>query len=158
VNKTERYDRVPTASQSRILVLLLLLLFGFQSLAGTVHYRWINERGEPVYSDRPPPKGTEYEVVSTDSSLVRRVDAETGAVPRKIEPTVTNDFEPVDTRADVVEKNPEYCARAQENLRLIDISPRIKLRNDQGEVRFLDDDERAVERQKAEEAIEAYCE
>jgi hypothetical protein len=97
-------------------------------------------------------------VVSTDTSLIRTVEAEAGAVPKKVAPTPGNEFQPVETKAPMMEKNPEYCARAQENLRLIDISPRIKLRNDQGEVRFLDDEERAAERQKAVDAVAAHCE
>jgi hypothetical protein len=125
---------------------------------GETFYRWEDDRGRPVHSDRPPPKGVDYEVVSTDTSLIRPVEAEAGAVPKKVAPTPGNEFQPVETKAPMMEKNPEYCARAQENLRLIDLSPRIKLRNDQGEVRFLDDEERADARQQAVDGIAAHCE
>lgn len=142
-----------------LLVTTAVIVFGYTSTASAeTYYRWVDDRGQPVHSDRPPPKGTEYEVVSTDTSLIRSVEADAGAVPKKVKPTPSNEFEQVETKAPMMEKNSEYCARARENLALIDRSPRIKLRDDQGEVRFLDDAERAVERQKALDGIAAHCE
>ena len=126
--------------------------------ADETYYQWIDDKGRPVHSDRPPPKGVEYEVVSTQSKLVRPVDAETGAVPKKIEPTPGNDFNPVQSGAPAVAKNPEYCDRARENLSRLDTDARIRMRDEQGEVRFLDEQQRAVERQKALDSINAYCE
>jgi len=141
-----------------LLATTVIVLGHISAASGETFYRWKDERGNPVHSDRPPPKGIPYDVVSTDTSLIRRVQAEAGAVPKRVTPTPSNDFKPAETNTPMMEKNPEYCARAQENLRLIDTSPRIKLRNDQGEVRFLDDEERAVERQKALDGIAAHCE
>ena len=109
-------------------------------------------------SDRPPQDGVEYEVISTSSSMVRKVESDEGAVPLKVKPTESNKFEPVNTKKTAIEKNPEYCARAQDNLVQLDTRARIRLRNDQGEVRYLNEEERAAEREKALSAIEAYCE
>ena len=141
-----------------VLATVALTLGFITSASAETFYRWNDERGNPVHSDRPPPKGVDYEVVSTDTNLIRQVEAESGAVPKKVKSTPSNEFEPVDTNPPMLEKNSEYCARARENLKLIDESPRIKLRNDQGEVRFLSDEERAIERQKALDSIAAYCE
>ena len=141
---------------SLILVALLLPLSG--ASAGETLYRWLDDRGNPVNSDRPPPKGVDYEVISTSSSMVRKVDSDEGAVPLDVKSTVGNDFEEVDTRKPRIEKNPEYCARARDNLEQIDSSARIRLRNDEGEVRFLSEEEKLAEREKAIGAIDAYCE
>jgi len=126
--------------------------------AGTEYYRWKDANGNPVNSDRPPPQGIEYEVISTGSSLVRPVEPNTGAVPKTVEPTASNSFEPVDTSRLQVEKNPEYCARARENLNQLDTHARVSLRNEQGEVRILTPEEKEAERQKALNSIEAFCE
>ena len=137
---------------------VLLIISSLSANAGRDYYRWMDERGNPVHSDRPPPKGVDYEVVSTGSGLIRQVDAEEGAVPAKTEPSVGNEFERVDTeQTQVVKKNPEYCKRAQDNLMQIDSHARIRLRNDQGEVRILSEEEKSAEREKAVLAIEAYC-
>ena len=119
----------------------------------------MDERGNPVHSDRPPPKGTDYEVVSTGSSLIRQVDAEEGAVPAETEPRVGNEFERVDKeQAQVVEKNPEYCRRARENLATLTTTARIRVRNDQGEYRYIDEEEKEIQRQRARDSIAVHCE
>ncbi len=77
---------------------LLLLVAGFIAMASPVsqagesHYRWNDKWGNPVHSDRPPPKGIDYEIVSSGTSLVRRVDSTEGVVPARIEPSIDNDF------------------------------------------------------------------
>lgn len=121
-------------------------------------YRWVDDRGNPVNSDRPPPKGVDYQVISTNSSMVRPVDAEEGAVPLQVKPSPSNDFDPVDASPPKIEKNPEYCQRARENLETLDLNVRIQMRNEEGEVYFLTEDERAIQRKKALDSIEVNCE
>jgi hypothetical protein len=135
-----------------------ILISGYLPTAyAETYYRWKDDRGNPVHSDRPPPKGTAYEVVSTQSSLVRPVEPEKGAVPKKVQPTVSNDFEPVETKKAMIEKNPEYCSRAKQNLATLDSSARIRLRNDQGEYRYIDEEEKANQRQQALDTITVHC-
>jgi len=130
-----------------------------KAIAGTNHYRWIDERGEPVHSDRPPPKGVDYEVITTGSGLTRRVEAEEGAVPAEVVPRVGNEFEQVNNeQIQVVKKNPESCKRAQDNLATLTTSARIRVRNDQGEFRYLDEEEKEIQRQKARDTIAIHCE
>ena len=141
-----------------VLAATVLTLWGAYASASQTLYRWIDEQGNPVNSDRPPPTGVEYEVISTDSSMVRKVESEEGAVPLKVKPSVSNDFDAVNTEKPAIEKNPEYCARARENIVQLDTKARIRLRNDQGEIRYLNEEEKAIEREKALASIEAYCE
>lgn len=125
--------------------------------AGEAYYRWVDERGNPMHSDRPPPKGTDYEVITTGSSFKREVSAQEGAVPLEVEPTPSNEFE-VSKESTAIKKNPEYCARARDNLAQLNTKARIRTRNDQGDVRYLSEEEKTAERTKAQEAISAYCE
>ena len=141
-------------------MLLLALVAALPSAAaGTTHYRWTDDRGNPVHSDRPPPKGTDYEVITTGSSLVRRVSGDEGAVPPETMPRVGNEFDQIDMEAPKeVEKNPEYCERARKNLEALENANRIRVRNDQGEMRVLSDEERDAEKIKAQDAIAVHCE
>ncbi len=101
-----------TITGALILATALLTLSSFGANASEIVYRWKDADGNPVNSDRPPPQGTEYEVISTKSSMVREVDANEGAVPLKVKPTVSNEFKPVDAKKPAVEKNPGIlCAR-----------------------------------------------
>lgn len=131
---------------------------GFSAHAGSTYYRWQDDRGNPVHSDRPPPAGIPYEVITTGSSLVRQVDAEEGAVPATTEPTVSNDFEPVNTSKTPVKKSPEQCQRARENLETLNTKVRIQVRNDQGELRPLSEEDKEIQRQQALDVIAAHCE
>lgn len=127
-------------------------------MADNNHYRWIDDRGNPVYSDRAPPKGVDYEVVSAGSGLKRVVEAEEGAVPPEVEPRVGNEFNQVDSvAAKRSKKNPELCERARNNLEALTSSEQVKVRNDQGEVRLLTPEEMEVQRQTAKAQISVYC-
>lgn len=149
--------RVATTCALALTIAASTLLGSFATAAGQVVYRWTDERGNPVNSDRPPPKGVDYEVISTSSSMVRPVDADEGAVPLEVKPSPDNQFEPVNSSRPKIEKNPEYCQRARENLETLDLKVRIQMRNEQGEVHFLTEEERAAQREKALNAIEVYC-
>ena len=145
-----------TVSASTVATALFALLVSYATADETV-YRWQNERGNPVNSDRPPPVGIAYEVISTGSSMVRKVDANQGAVPLNIKPTPSNDFEQVDTAAPKTEKNALYCERARDNLVQIDTHARIRMRNDRGEVYYLSEKQKVVEKEKTLAAIKAHC-
>jgi hypothetical protein len=141
-----------------MLAVFCLIVMSFTAAADNTHYRWIDERGQPVHSDRPPPAGTDYEVVSTGSSIVRKVSGDEGVVPAETMPRVGNQFDQIDMEAPKeVEKNPEYCERAQKNLEALQNATRIKVRNDQGELRFLSEEERQAEMIKAKDAIATHC-
>ena len=136
---------------------VLLLTHIGVSAAESVHYRWTDSRGNPVHSDRPPPKGVPYEVVSTGSNLVRKVKPGVGAVPATTEPSPGNEFEQVNAKPTPVKKNSEQCRRARQNLETLNTKKNIQLRNDQGELRTLSDEEKAIQRKKAEDAIAVHC-
>lgn len=145
------------------LMLLLALTVGVPAPnadAASTYYRWKDERGRLVVSDRPPNDANiEYEVVSQRSSLVRRVRPGEGAVPPEVTPRPGNRFEQVDTDEPTVEKNPEACARARTNLETLNTSARIRIRDpDTGEFRYLTEEEKVTQRERAEETIQVHCE
>ena len=143
---------------SKLLFATMLVIAG-HSYAENAHYHWNNERGESVYSDRPPPEGVDYEVVSTSSSFKRSVTSDEGAVPLETEPSAGNTFNKVDTaQADQLKKNTELCQRARTNLESLTSSAQVKIRNDQGETRLLTPEEIEVQKQTASAQISVYCE
>lgn len=133
-------------------------LYSVASYSGSVHYRWLNERGDPVHSDRPPPKGIDYEVVTTGSGLKRVVSAEEGAVPKEVNPRVGNEFSQIDAaEKQRSKKNPELCSRALKNLEALTGETKVRIRDDQGEERFLTEEEKIIEREKAKAQKSVYC-
>ncbi len=138
-------------------VWVVLFLTGSATFAESTYYRWQDARGNPVHSDRPPPVGTPYEVISSGSNMVRKVDADEGAVPATTQPTVRNNFEPVESIKTPVKKNAEQCKRARENLETLDTKVRIQIRNDQGELRPLNEEEKEIQRKQAIDTIAVHC-
>ena len=129
--------------------------------ADETYYRWKDDRGKLVVSDRPPADpDVEYEVVSQRSSMVRRVAPGEGAVPPEVTPRPGNRFEQVDTSeaTQAVTNNPESCARARANMETLNSSARIRIRDeDTGEMRFLSEEEKETQRQRALETIRVHC-
>ncbi len=137
----------------------LLLAAGSAAVySDTVHYRWTNSKGGTVYSDRPPPEGVDYEVVSSGTGLRRQVDGEKGAVPLTVEPSPGNDFEQVDDRSEPSQTTNEVlCEKARMNLVALNVADVVNTRNDQGEVRAMTPEEREVRTRATEAQIEVYC-
>lgn len=143
------------------IALLAALIFSSSLVAiaaGNTTFRWKDEQGNIVNSDRPPPSDIEYEVISTKSNMVRKVGANDGATPTKAEPGVDTEAKLVDSRRVVIEKNPELCEQARNNLVQLHSDAKIQVRDANGEVRFLSGEERNIEKVKAQSSIEAYCE
>lgn len=141
--------------------LVLLSLSGAWANAAGTYYRWIDESGTPVNSDRPPPVGTDYEVVSTSTNKMQQQATNSGA-----EPAVTTDKPAAAKAADsgplVVEnqtqKNPEYCATAKQNLSALNTSARIRVSDGNGNYRYIDEKEKESQRVVAEATIAQHCE
>jgi hypothetical protein len=150
--------QIPHA-RSVCLLAVLTATSAFHALAGNnTYYQWRDEHGTVHHSDKAPPKGVDYEVVSTDSGLKRVVEAEEGVVPLETEPTVGNEFKQIKKKPDTsTEPNPILCERAQKDLETLTSSDEVAVRNEQGEVRYLDDEEIEVERFRAQKTIERNC-
>lgn len=144
-----------------LLALVLTAALAGQAVAqgkGSTHYRWQDARGNPVFSDRPPPEGVDYQVESTRSTFVRKVEADEGAVPLATTPTVGNEFKQSDKKKQEPAKNPVACEKARKNLDTLDNSPRVRLRGEDGEYRYIDEAERDELRVSARQIIARHCE
>lgn len=147
-------------------LLAALCLTGVEALAGGKAYRWQDANGNTVFSDRPPEQGETFETISTRSGMVRPTeDEEPAAAPAgtpaagtpKSQPQSTGQPPAQEPPEVTYEKNPEYCARAQEQLQFLDTAPRIRTTDDQGELYYMSDEERAEARRKAQNVIEMHC-
>jgi len=142
--------------------LVLLSLSGFPAQAGGKYYRWVDETGTTVNSDRPPPAGTDYEIItSTTNTRVPAAASEGNVSPNSTpSPGESADQSAKATtlpRTEVI-KNPEACAAARQNLQTLDSHARIRKPDGNGSYRFLDQEEIAAERANAKATIEQNCE
>jgi Domain of unknown function (DUF4124) len=143
---------------------VVLVVISAGSLASpeqTNYYRWLDGSGNPIVSDRPPPAGTDYEVVSTQSTMKRSVEAEEGAVPLAIDPTTGAEItqqESAEAAAQRIKQNGELCAAARSNLEALSGTATVTVRNDKGEARVLTPQEIEIQRTTTAAQIKVYCE
>ncbi len=122
------------------------------------YYKWTDEKGRPHHSDRPPPAGIAYEFLASDGSTRRQVSAEesrSSSVPKKAAPTQPK--EPISEEAGAVVKNSAYCDQAKANLDTLNSKARVRIRDAEGNIRFLTEDEKEAQRQKAQDLIAVHC-
>ncbi|WP_157976626.1 DUF4124 domain-containing protein [Parahaliea mediterranea] len=135
-----------------------LSLAAMQATAGTTYYRWQDERGNLVHSDRPPPQGVSYEVISTGGQFKRDVPADEGAVPREVNPSIDNRFDKKAVKTkEQIKKNPEVCDRARENLTTLETWDEVNVKDDQGDIRALSAEEKEQRKEEAKRQIALHC-
>ena len=154
---------------SLLLTITLIGLTAASVSAADKLYRWIDDSGNQVNSDRPPPAVRDYEVISIESSMVRTPGEERdspgqveGGNEEAYEEAYEEDTEPriqardSDSDSDS-KKNPEYCEIARNNLTQLSGFAKIRLTGDDGEIRYLDEEEKEIQRENATRAVAAYC-
>lgn len=157
-------DRKPAFICTTIAPAICGLLLAMPASASTT-YRWADENGNPVLSDRPPEAGVPYTEVGVDTGIRRYPkpvapkvatpkDAATGGTSAPMAGTsdqITSDV------TIVAEADPDLCERARDNIFKLETFPRMRVRDDSGEVRFMSDEERAEQLATAYEVRDANC-
>ena len=162
-----RTCHVGRISRTVMMPALCLLLAGQGALADTT-YRWVDDNGNTVLSDRPPPAGTPYTEVGVNTGLRRYPK------PANAEQETTNDAaraassaaEQRNTRAGstetlgsvrVVQAEPALCEQARDNIFKLETFAQMRVQDDDGTVRFMTDEERARQLATAYQVRDANC-
>jgi hypothetical protein len=116
-----------------------------------------------VNSDRPPPAGIEYETVSTNTNLLQQdtpqeqpttIEAQSGPATKQ-----KSDAAPPATATNaIIKKNPEYCEAAKKNLETLNTHARIRLSDADGNIRYLNEEEKAEQLATAQAIVAQHCE
>ena len=140
-----------------LLLVLLLLAAPLQAIT----YKWVDENGTVVYSQSRPPAGVPYETIDTGqsrpataapkprpgSAFLEQVEKDKTA--REKDRIIRNEME---KGTEVRKKN---CAAARHNLQLYTAHKRIRQKD--GSVVRIDDNERMKRIKEAQEAIKEFC-
>ena len=158
-------DRKPTVLHIVASSMLVLCLQG-QPAAASPTYRWVDGNGNPVLSDRPPETGIPYTEVGVDTGFRRYpkpVATETvdpgGQAPADSTSAslAANATDVQSNRVEVVEVHPALCEQAKDNIFKLETFPRMRVQDDNGEVRFMSDEERATQLATAYKVRDANC-
>ena len=151
------------SSLPRGLALTALLALGLApaAQASDTVYRWKDDRGNLVVSDRPPEDSRiEYDAVHMGPNAMTRTLTRPG--PAAPSPAGTSrleaDTEKAGDRVTRVEKDPEICRTARDNLQTLDTFARIRTKDEDGEYYYLSEEEKEAQREQARELIRVHCE
>jgi hypothetical protein len=133
----------------------LILLASMSLNAGSIH-KWVDEEGNVHYGDSPPVSA------KTEGVRVQAAPSNPGkALPRLGAPETSADGSTTDAAANgdqVPEDQAKVaCDAAQEDLRVIGSSNRIKLRSADGSTRFMTTEEIEERKVQAEADVERFC-
>lgn len=140
-------------SASLALGLSCSLLFLASSLAFSAPakvYKWTDEKGQVHYSERPP-LGTQAEAIKPETGHSEPVNYSVAADDKAKE----------EKKADSGKKalkDPERCDAARKNLDTLKTYARIRIKGDDGQLRYLTPDEQKQKTNEAAKAIEESCE
>ena len=155
------------AWRSRVRSITLLVTFGLTpclvAAAGDM-YRWSDNNGNPVISDRPPPLGVPYTVIDADRYGAKANVVAAPPPPNK-EQAQKETSSPVGDRQSAggggtrieIEKHPELCDQAKDAIFQLETFARVRVTDDDGTVRFMTDEERAEQLARAREVANANC-
>ena len=143
----------------RIFITSLFLSLIMVVSANANSYKWLDENGNVVYSQQPPAEGP-YETIKTTKpspAASRSTPAPSSFTTEKKQEAEERELDSkVQQEAAKSEQlRAENCKAAKHNLETYTVYRRIK--NDQGEIIRLDDNERAKRIQEAKDAIKEFC-
>lgn len=128
---------------------LVSLLFSQTVLADKV-YTWTDSKGVVHFGERPP-KNVKATLVKTRTGHSDPTPAPTPAQPKTPAETVA-------ANQQALLKDPVRCAQAKENLTILNSVARIKTTNAEGVVIFLTEEDKAKQRETAQQIIDQACE
>jgi hypothetical protein len=144
-------------------VFALVLFVGFLGAAipaGATMYKWVDDKGQTIYSDQPPPPSVKSEIVkappppANPNALKEMINADTEMKLREKQ-KIEKAKEAEKARADT-QKKQELCAAAQDRIQVLQRGDLYRVLPDGGRV-FLDAETRRKETEEAQKAVRERC-
>lgn len=127
------------------------------ALAAATLYKWQDEEGTVHYSERPPAGVTEFEKVVSDYSPGNSVTTtEVGAEPES-EKIATPNHENQQQNRRSTAASQERCDKARKNLEALNSFARIRIQDENGEMRFLNEEEISSRKMETKTILEDEC-
>jgi len=129
---------------------LTIILLSSANLAAEEVYKWVDDKGVTHYQALPP-KNQEAKSIKTKTghSAPVKYNTKTGKVVAEKDtnsaPIVTN------------KKDPELCTKAQDNLKALQQYSRVRVADENGELRYLEPEEIEQRKQNATRVAGEAC-
>jgi hypothetical protein len=147
----------------------LALLFLLAPLAQAVEmYKWIDAKGNPQYSNLPPPAGVKFEKVDIEPAQAVSVppaaakspdksSAETDLEFRRRQQAAEKEQKEEERKAAEAKAKQDNCAAAQGRVKMLTDGGRLLKPTTTGEREYMGDEEIAAELAKAQQNADELC-
>ncbi|MCW8196114.1 DUF4124 domain-containing protein [Proteobacteria bacterium 005FR1] len=137
-----------------VLILSAILAAGMPlANAATNYYKWTDEKGVTHYSARKP-HDREAEVirVSSGQTVPAAAESKSQSAAKTVQAPRGGSTGPADNL-----KDPERCETARNNLETLRANARVRMKGEDGEIRYLSEEEKAEKTQEFEQAVAESC-
>ena len=125
------------------------------------YYRWIDDNGQPHFTQKPPLDRPSRFIGTSRGYSSDDVDPPYPATipPKRADSGTDQDSDKDEPKQFEVmpDKDPERCEQARKALDSFSRGQRVRVKDDDGEYRVLDNEEQAEQKARAQEAIDIYC-
>lgn len=136
--------------------LIAALSMGAVALTKTGYYRWLDDDGQPHFTQKPPiDRPSQFvETKRGYSSNEVNPDSPPAVPPKRADSAPASN----DKQLEILpNKDPERCVQARNALQSFSRGQRVRVTDDQGETRILNQEEINTQKEKAQELIKIYC-
>jgi hypothetical protein len=142
-------------------LIVLMTALAFAASAAAQQYRWIDKDGKVEYGDTPPPGAKATRLNLPAAAPQPPAPAKDALTPeaafRKRQQERREQEEKAAKERAAAEAKRLNCQQAQAALRQLQSGQRITSLNAAGERVFLDDEQRARETERAQQAVSEWC-
>jgi len=144
------------------LLLLTTLTFIASAPLTAKSYRWVDENGVTVYSQKPPPSGNATEIKPPPPPAIppeeaqRRLDAQRQKLEDLREDRELKKKESSEQKAEAQRKK-SNCEAAQKNLAGLISRPHARIKGEDGKYSYLTDEARQKKIEEAKQHIQENC-
>jgi len=124
----------------------------------TGYYRWIDDKGAPQFTQKPPAdRPSEFVRTATGTSSKVEAGSDESAPDAAADQQTAANKPATGGLEGVPDKDPAKCEQTRNTQGILNSSARIREKGPDGEYRYLNPDEIAEQKRLAEEAIKIYC-
>nr|ADI18772.1 hypothetical protein [uncultured gamma proteobacterium HF4000_36I10] len=137
----------------------LCLLLAGTALAKSGYYRWLDDEGQPHFTQKPPADRPST-FIESNKGYSRSSDAQPDSEPSY--PPKRADSAPAEQKAPeqyevLPDKDPKRCMEARQAVDNFARGQRLRVKDENGEYRLLNNEEKAEQKVKAKELVDIYC-
>ncbi len=136
---------------------LCLLLVG-TALAKSGYYRWLDDEGQPHFTQKPPADrpSTFIETRKGLGNSEAKPANELSNPPKRANSAPADQQTPKQYEV-LPNKDPQRCMQAREAVQNFARGQRLRVKDESGEYRLLNNEEKAEQEAKARELVDIYC-